>query len=54
MKITVIGLGKIGLPLAVEYASSGHAVVGVDAARDFARLVALVVLHWRSADVGGW
>lgn len=30
MNITVIGLGKIGLPLAVQYASSGHTVVGVD------------------------
>jgi nucleotide sugar dehydrogenase len=30
MKITVVGLGKIGLPLAVQFASSGHTVVGVD------------------------
>ncbi|MBC7596934.1 MAG: nucleotide sugar dehydrogenase [Kineosporiaceae bacterium] len=30
MKIAVIGLGKIGLPLAVQYAKKGHAVVGVD------------------------
>jgi nucleotide sugar dehydrogenase len=30
MKITVVGLGKIGLPLAVQYASSGHAVTGAD------------------------
>lgn len=30
MKITVIGLGKIGLPLAAQYASSGHTVTGVD------------------------
>ncbi|MEO6116457.1 MAG: nucleotide sugar dehydrogenase [Pseudolysinimonas sp.] len=30
MKITVIALGKIGLPLAVQFASKGHDVVGVD------------------------
>jgi nucleotide sugar dehydrogenase len=30
MKITVVGLGKIGLPLAVQYASKGHLVQGLD------------------------
>jgi nucleotide sugar dehydrogenase len=30
MKISVIGLGKIGLPLAATYASAGHHVFGVD------------------------
>src|SRR5680860_293708 len=30
MKIVVVGLGKIGLPLAVQFADSGHDVVGVD------------------------
>ncbi|MHA7281687.1 nucleotide sugar dehydrogenase [Arthrobacter sp. TMS2-4] len=30
MKIVVIALGKIGLPLAVQFASKGHEVVGVD------------------------
>ncbi|MBX3193990.1 MAG: nucleotide sugar dehydrogenase [Microbacteriaceae bacterium] len=30
MKIAVIGMGKIGLPLAAQYASRGHDVVGVD------------------------
>ncbi|MCI4012588.1 nucleotide sugar dehydrogenase [Brevibacterium sp. ZH18] len=30
MKISVIGLGKIGLPLAVQFASKGHEVVGID------------------------
>ena len=30
MKIAVIALGKIGLPLAVQFASLGHDVVGVD------------------------
>jgi nucleotide sugar dehydrogenase len=32
MKIAVIGLGHIGLPLAVQYASRGHDVLGVDVA----------------------
>lgn len=30
MNIAVIGLGKIGLPLAVQYARKGHQVFGVD------------------------
>ena len=30
MKICVVGLGKIGLPLAVQYASRGHDVIGAD------------------------
>ena len=30
MQIAVIALGKIGLPLAVQFAASGHDVVGVD------------------------
>lgn len=30
MKIAVIALGKIGLPLAVQFAAKGHEVVGVD------------------------
>lgn len=30
MKITVVGLGKIGLPLAVQFASTGHEVIGAD------------------------
>lgn len=30
MKISVIAMGKIGLPLAVQFASMGHEVVGVD------------------------
>lgn len=33
MKIAVVGLGHIGLPLAVQYASRGHQVVGVDIAQ---------------------
>lgn len=30
MIITVVGLGKIGLPLAVQYAGRGHQVIGAD------------------------
>lgn len=30
MRIAVVGLGKIGLPLAVQYAGLGHGVVGAD------------------------
>jgi nucleotide sugar dehydrogenase len=30
VKIAVIALGKIGLPLAVQFASKGHEVIGVD------------------------
>jgi nucleotide sugar dehydrogenase len=30
MRIAVIGLGKIGLPLAAQYADKGHEVIGVD------------------------
>jgi len=32
VRIAVVGLGHIGLPLAVQYASRGHEVVGVDVA----------------------
>lgn len=34
MKIAVIALGKIGLPLAVQFASKGHEVIGVDVNAD--------------------
>lgn len=30
MKITVVALGKIGLPLAVQFARKGHSVIGAD------------------------
>ena len=33
MRIAVVGLGHIGLPLAVQYASRGHDVLGIDVAR---------------------
>ena len=31
MKIGIVGLGYVGLPLAVEFCEVGHEVVGVDA-----------------------
>jgi nucleotide sugar dehydrogenase len=34
VKIAVVATGKIGLPLAVQYASMGHQVVGIDVNRD--------------------
>ena len=30
MRITVVGMGKIGLPLAVQFARKGHRVIGAD------------------------
>ena len=39
MKITVVALGKIGLPLAVQFASRGHQVIGADVNYDTVQLV---------------
>ena len=39
MKISVIGLGKIGLPLAVHFAHRGHEVRGADINPETVRLV---------------
>ena len=39
MKITVVGLGKIGLPLAVQFARSGHDVFGADVSQGVVDLV---------------
>lgn len=39
MKIAVVALGKIGLPLAVQFASKGHEVVGVDVNRQVVDIV---------------
>ena len=39
MQITVFALGKIGLPLAVQFASLGHHVTGVDIAPNVIELV---------------
>ncbi|MGV8970455.1 MAG: nucleotide sugar dehydrogenase [Microbacteriaceae bacterium] len=39
MKIAVIALGKIGLPLAVQFASKGHEVIGVDVSQQTVDLI---------------
>ncbi len=39
MKIAVIALGKIGLPLAVQFASKGHDVIGVDVSQPTVDLI---------------
>jgi nucleotide sugar dehydrogenase len=39
VKIAVVALGKIGLPLAVQFASKGHDVVGVDINAGFVDLI---------------
>ena len=39
MKITTVGLGKIGLPLAVQFATKGHSVIGADISEHTAKLV---------------
>ncbi|GAA4593318.1 nucleotide sugar dehydrogenase [Actinoplanes octamycinicus] len=39
MRICVVGLGKIGLPLAVQFAAKGHTVVGADVAEPTVRAV---------------
>ena len=39
MRICVVALGKIGLPLAVQYASKGHEVVGYDVSERVTELV---------------
>jgi len=39
MRISVVGLGKLGAPLAACYAARGHTVVGVDLNEESVRLV---------------
>ncbi|MEU4426713.1 nucleotide sugar dehydrogenase [Actinoplanes sp. NPDC024001] len=39
MKICVVALGKIGLPLAVQFASKGHTVIGADVSESTVRTV---------------
>lgn len=39
MKITVVALGKIGLPLAVQFAEAGHDVIGSDVQQSVVDLV---------------
>lgn len=38
MKICVVALGKIGLPLAVQFASKGHTVIGADVSERVVKL----------------
>lgn len=46
MRIAVVALGKIGLPLAVQFAGSGHQVVGVDVNPEAVRSVNSGVPHF--------
>src|SRR3954463_9472996 len=39
MRICVVALGKIGLPLAVQFASKGHRVIGADVSERVVQLV---------------
>jgi len=39
MKITVVAMGKIGLPLAVQFADKGHTVIGADVNAETVRMV---------------
>ena len=39
MKITVVAMGKIGLPLAVQFANMGHEVIGTDVNKETVDLV---------------
>jgi UDP-N-acetyl-D-glucosamine dehydrogenase len=39
MQVAVVALGKVGLPLAAQFASAGHTVVGVDLDADVVRSV---------------
>lgn len=39
MRICVVALGKIGLPLAVQFAAKGHRVIGADVDENVVRLV---------------
>lgn len=39
MRIAVVAMGKIGLPLAVQFADMGHEVIGVDVNEETVRLI---------------
>ncbi|MDO5721662.1 MAG: nucleotide sugar dehydrogenase [Actinomycetaceae bacterium] len=39
MRIAVVAMGKIGLPLAVQFADAGHEVIGVDVNSETVRLI---------------
>jgi UDP-N-acetyl-D-glucosamine dehydrogenase len=49
MRVGVVGLGYVGLPLAVEFAKAGQEVVGVDV--DAVKVAALVAGHSHVEDV---
>ena len=44
-KVAVVGLGKIGLPLAALYASKGHEVTGCDISAEVVETKLLPVLR---------
>ena len=44
-KIGVVGLGYVGLPLAVEFADAGYSVVGIDVSKDKVRGINRGVSH---------
>lgn len=44
MKVAVIGMGKIGLPLAAQFASMGHDVTGVDINKSVVDLINLALI----------
>lgn len=46
MHIAVVALGKIGLPLAVQFASAGHQVVGVDVNAEVVQSVHAGIPHF--------
>ncbi len=50
MKITVVGLGKIGLPLAVQFARSGHHVFGADVNADVVGQVNAAIVPFPGED----
>ena len=62
MQVAVVALGKIGLPLAVQFAGQGHTVVGVDTNAEVVTLVNKGIepfpgeadLARRLASVVGW
>jgi nucleotide sugar dehydrogenase len=45
MRVCVIGLGKMGLPLAAQYASKGFSVIGCDVSEEVVKLVNSGVSH---------
>jgi UDPglucose 6-dehydrogenase len=46
MRVSVVGLGKLGSPLAAVLASKGHHVIGVDLNPQFVQLLASGNLVW--------